>query len=121
MEKNFLEKLEQITNEAQEAIRVLMMEKKQVTLFTKCGEDNGEDWTKDIYDEIPDFPFFDTHGFVGYAAIQVVELEGNAIIVSGILKNDCYPMAVKVNVFEMDAYSSVALADYLQTLMSVNK
>lgn len=118
MKRNFMIRLEQLTSRAQAAIRLLIQEKKEMVIFGAFADGSGEDWTKDIYDDVPDFPFYGRQGFIGYAAVQAVKLEGDTVIVTGILKNDYYPDSVKVILAEMDSYSSVALADYLQEMVS---
>lgn len=112
MKKTFIEQLNEITEAAQQAIAEQMAKQKSVKFFS-ATEDEGEEWTADIYDEIPDFPFYDKHGFVSYAAIKEIQLSDNSIQVTGILKGDSYPDEVHVLLSELDVYSSSALADYL--------
>lgn len=112
MKKTFIEQLNEITEAAQGAITREVEKQKSIVLFSATS-DEDEEWTADIYEEIPDFPFYDRHGFVGYAAIKELHLCDQGIEVSGILKGDDYPRQVIVMLNELDDYSSASLADYI--------
>ncbi|HEU4573463.1 MAG TPA: hypothetical protein VFS36_00560 [Chitinophagaceae bacterium] len=110
MKRKYLERLAELEQQAKEEIRSLLSVKPEFVLFEPDPEN---EWTKDIYDEIPDFAFYSKHGFVDYAAIRVISKTDNGITVTGILKGDSYPDEVTITLHEMDSYHILALADYL--------
>ena len=118
MKQTFIEQLNEISEAAQQAIAEQIVQQKSMILFSATG-DEDEEWTTDIYDEIPDFPFYDKHGFVGYAAIKEMHGCDHGIEITGILKGDDYPKEIKVMLNELDDYSSAALADYIFSQITV--
>ncbi|MBI1342415.1 MAG: hypothetical protein GC171_05710 [Terrimonas sp.] len=110
MKHRFLDTLAELEQQVKDEIRNLLSSKPEFILFEP---DPGDEWTKDIYDEIPDFAFYSKCGFVDYAAIRVVRQTEDDITVSGILKGESYPNEVTVNLNEIDSYHVLALADYL--------
>lgn len=115
MKRTFLDALAELEQQAKEEIRSLLSVKSEFVLFEP---DEENEWTKDIYDEIPDFAFYSKYGFLDYAAIRVVKKAENDLTVSGVLKGDSYPGEVTVHLNEIDSYHVLALADYL---LSENK
>ncbi|WP_018629581.1 hypothetical protein [Niabella aurantiaca] len=113
MKKSFTEQLNAVREAAQQTIRRIVMHKKSIILFSATG-DEDEEWTVDIYDDVPDFPFYSKYGYVQYAAVKEIHLREHGIEVTGILKGDDYPEEVKALLTELDDYSSAALADHLQ-------
>lgn len=60
MQTNFEEQIEAIKREAQAEIYRIVSEKKEITLFIATGKEAfGEEWTVDIYDDVPDFAVYD--------------------------------------------------------------
>lgn len=118
MKKTFIKQLNEITEAAQQAIAEQVAQQKSMILFSATGEED-EEWTADIYDEIPDFPFYDKHGFSSYAAIKKIHVCDRGIEITGILKGDDYPKEIKVMLNELDDYSSAALADYIFSQITV--
>ncbi|ANH81669.1 hypothetical protein A8C56_12360 [Niabella ginsenosidivorans] len=114
MKRNYLADLHEIKEAARQEIAQIVMQKKSIILFSATG-DEDEEWTADIYDDIPDFPFYSKYGYVDYAAIKEIHLRGKYIEITGILKGDSYPEEIKVQLSELDIYCSAALADYLLT------
>ena len=110
MKHKFLDSLAELEQQAKDEIRSLLSGKTEFILFEPDPQD---EWTKDIYDEIPDFAFYSKYGFVDYAAIRVVKQTEDDITVSGVLKGDSYPGEVTVHLNEIDSYHVLALADYL--------
>lgn len=85
MKRKFLDALAALEQQAKEEIRSLLSVKPEFVFFEP---DEENEWTKDIYDEIPDFAFYSKYGFVDYAAIRVVKQTEDDITISGILKGD---------------------------------
>ena len=112
MKTKFLSALNELNEQAKDEMAALLSQKNEIILFEPDPEREGE-WTRDIHDEIPDFAFYGKHGLVDYAAIRVVKKVDNEIIITGLLKGDSYAGEVTVNLFEMDSYHILALADYL--------
>jgi len=110
--------LNKISQSAQNDIQQILSIKKAVTIFTASNDAEDEDWTVDIYDDAPDVPFYDRHGFVEYAAVKELHFAEGTVVITGILKGDCYPKQVQVTLHELDSYSSAALADYLHATAS---
>jgi hypothetical protein len=110
MKHKFLDTLAELEQQAKDEIRSLLSIKPEFVFFEP---DEENEWTKDIYDEIPDFAFYSKYGFVDYAAIRVVKQTEDDITISGILKGDSYPNEVTVHINEIDSYHVLALADYL--------
>lgn len=110
MKRNFLDTLTELEQQAKDEIRSLLSTKPEFILFESDPED---EWTKDIYDEIPDFAFYSKYGFVDYAAIRAIKLVEDSIKITGILKGESYPGEVTVNLNEIDSYHVLGLADYL--------
>lgn len=110
MKPIYLNTLNELTEQAKDEIRNILRLNKEIILFEPDEED---EWTKDIYDEIPDFTFYSKYGFVDYAAIRVIKQEEESIKITGILKGESYPGEVTVNLNEIDSYYVLALADYL--------
>lgn len=119
MEKVFIKLLNEITDVAQRAISGEVEKQQSIVLFSATG-DEDEEWTADIYSDIPDFPFYDRHGFVSYAAIKELHLCDHGVEVTGILKGDRYPEQATVMLNELDDYSSASLADYILSQMPGN-
>jgi hypothetical protein len=115
MKPTYLKRLQQLVTAAQQAIFSKVSQQKEIVLFTISGEEEQE-CSLDIYDEVPDFPFYGKQGFIDNAAIRVLRLQENTVCISGILKGDAYPQQVGIVLQELDAYSSLALADHLATL-----
>ncbi|MFT4093506.1 MAG: hypothetical protein QM640_07685 [Niabella sp.] len=113
MKRTFIEQLNEIKAAAQHAIEQTVMQKQSVILFSATG-DEDEEWTVDIYDDVPDFPFYSKYGYVQYAAVKEIHLREHDIEITGILKGDDYPDEVKALLTELDDYSSISLADYLE-------
>lgn len=90
----FVESLTQLATAAQQAIFSRISQQKEIVLFTISGEEEQE-CSLDIYDEVPDFPFYGKHGLIGYAAIRVLWLQENTVGITGILKGDAYPQRWK--------------------------
>lgn len=63
MKRKYLETLAELEQQAKEEIRNLLSVKPEFVLFEPDPEN---EWTKDIYDEIPDFAFYSKYGFVDY-------------------------------------------------------
>lgn len=120
MKKTFIEQLNDITRAAQQAITEQMAKQKSVVFFS-ATEDEDEEWTLDIYDDVPDFPFYDRCGLVNYAAVKEIHLNDQDIKITGILKGDSYPNQVKVLLEELDTYSSASLADFLLSQLPGNR
>lgn len=112
MKPQYINTLNELVDQAKTEIAELFNNKNEIILFEPDLKEEGE-WTKDIYDEIPDFPFYSKYGFVDYAAIRVVRREEDDIIITGIFKGDSYPGAVTVTLHEIESYHILALADYL--------
>lgn len=110
MKRKFLDALAELEQQAKDEIRSLLSIKCEFVFFKPDEED---EWTKDIYVEIPDFAFYSKYGFVDYAAIRVVKQTEDGITVTGILKGDNYPNEVTVCLNEIDSYYIMVLADYL--------
>lgn len=113
MKRTLIEQLNEIKAAAQHAIEQTVMQKQSVILFSATG-DEDEEWTVDIYDDVPDFPFYSKYGYVQYAAVKEIHLREHGIEITGILKGDDYPDEVKALLTELDDFSSISLADYLQ-------
>lgn len=112
MKRKYLATLAELEQQAKEEIRSLLFGERGIVLFEPVPNEKDE-WTKDIYDEIPDFAFYSKYGFVDYAAIRVISKTDNGITVTGIPKGDSYPGEVTITLHEVEAYSILALADYL--------
>ncbi|HMR85430.1 MAG TPA: hypothetical protein PKE30_19935 [Niabella sp.] len=113
MKRNYLEDLQEIREAAQQEIERIVTQRKSLILFSEA-DDEDEEWTADIYDDIPDFPFYRKYGHIDYAAIKEMHLNDDNIEITGILKGEDYPEKVKVQLTELDVYSSASLVDYLQ-------
>src|SRR5260221_6156372 len=117
MKINFTAQLDELTRQAQAAILDYVTNHKYIILFTATGkEEFDEKWSVDIYDDVPDFPCYDKHDGIEYAAVKELKLDGDNVFITGILKRDSYPDTHTVTLLELDAHSSCALADYLLTL-----
>ncbi len=90
MKKTFLDQLNEVAEAAQQAITKKMLQEKDLILFS-ATDDEDEEWTVDIYDDVPEFPYYDKYGSVNYAAIKEIHLRQPAIEITGILKGDFYP------------------------------
>ncbi|MEO8171456.1 MAG: hypothetical protein ABI581_00180 [Sediminibacterium sp.] len=114
MKTNYTAELDEITRRAQLAILMVMEKHLHVELFRSTGKDDfEEDWSLDIYDDVPDFPSYDTHDSIEYAAIKELKYENDNVFITGILKKESYPDTAIVTLRELDAHSSCALANYL--------
>ncbi len=114
MKQDFSEQLDTLTREAQLEILRICTEQKQITVFTATGkEESDEEWSVDIYDDVPDFPYYEKHGGIEYAAVKELRWDGTNVYITGLLKSDSYPETATVSLLELDAPSSCALADYL--------
>lgn len=117
MKNNYTAQLEEITRQAQATILTFLIKHKEIMLFTATGSrEFDEEWSLDIYDDVPDFPSYDTHDGIEYAAIKELKFENDNVFITGILKRDSYPDTATVTLLELDAPSSCALADYLATI-----
>lgn len=113
MKPSFSQQLSRLTTKAQLQILRILKEQKSVTLFCATGDEDNE-WTKDIHCEIPDFPFYEGNCGAKYAAIRLLSLQDDTIVIKGILKTDDYPGEVTVTLPELEVASMASLADYLQ-------
>lgn len=114
MKTNYGQQLDALAASAQLEILNLCMEHGMITIFDATGKEAfEEEWTVDIYDDVPDFPFYDKHAGVEWAAVKELKWDGTNLYITGILKRDSYPDLATVSLQELDAYSSCALADYL--------
>lgn len=109
---SFVDRLNELAKTAIMQIESLLHTRQQVVLFEATAKEDDE-WTKDIESEIPDFPYYHKCVFVGYAAIQAVELKDDHIKVNGILKGDNYPDKVEVKLADINSQFVLILADYL--------
>ena len=57
MKRKFLDKLAELEEQAKDEIRSFLSGEKEIVLFEPDPNEKDE-WTKDIYDEIPDFAFY---------------------------------------------------------------
>lgn len=112
LKTDFLTQLNTLAEGAQHNISEQITKKKEIILFSATG-DEDEEWTTDIFDEVPDFPYYGKNGFVDYGAVKEVRLKDHGIEVTAVLKGDNYPEVVRIMLSELDAYSSASLADYL--------
>jgi hypothetical protein len=117
MKINFTAQLDELTRQAQLAILESLVNRKHIILFTTTGkEEFGEEWSLDIYDDVPDFPCYDKHDGIEYAAVKELKFEDDNVVITGILKRDSYPDTCTITLLELDAPSSCALADYLTAI-----
>lgn len=113
----FSAQLNRLTAAAQLEILRICTEQKQITLFNPSGrEEPFEEWSVDIYDDVPDFPCYDLEEGIEYAAVKELKWDGTNLYITGILKKGSYPDTATVSLQELDAHSSCALADYLLAL-----
>lgn len=114
MKNNFTFQLDELTQQAHLAILEYVTVHKRIELFTATGQETPDDeWSCDIYDDVPDFPYYGNEDGIEYAAVKELEFYNNTVTITGILKRDSYPDTVTVTLLELDAQSSCSLADYL--------
>jgi hypothetical protein len=112
MATGFLDQLNELTEKAKATIYQLIQKDKEITIFEAIDYEDDV-WTKDIYDKVPDFAFYDKAGFVEYAAIKEIRFADDTINVTGVFKGENYPKTITIRLNEMDCQNIIALADYL--------
>jgi len=113
MKNNLLAKLEALHELAKQQIESIVMQKSFIAVY---AGDNKEELELEEVCELPDFPFYGRHGYLGHAAIKSVSFREDVVIITGILKTDEFPKEVLITLPEMDSYSTIALADFLENM-----
>lgn len=112
----FLQSFIELANEARAYIQQQAIERKTIPLFHSL-ENEEEDWDRDIYGEIPDFPYYDKYGFADWAAVKEIKLtENGGVEIEGLLKGDNYPKTVTITLPELSFEHTIHLAEHLSCL-----
>lgn len=113
MNNNFISRFHSLIEEAYTAVTEILKNKGTLTLFTQDDIDQNENMKIDLYDNVPDFPFFDRHDYIEYAAIQEIKLDGEQVYITGIYKGNNFPDKITISLDELEGYYAIALAEYL--------
>lgn len=113
MKTTFIEHLNALVANAENEIRSLLEQKKTILLFEKNENDGEDEWTKDIHYDVPDFQFYDKHGYSEAVAIKEIRFGEPDILIIGVCRGNNFPAQISITLSEMDCYSRLNLADYL--------
>lgn len=110
---DFSNRLNQLDQEVYNFITEKVHQKKQIILFSESQSGDGN-WDKEIYEDIPDFAYYDRPNGAEWAAIkEIYYTDDGKVEIHGILKGDSYPQAVVVLLDEFSAICKIELADYI--------
>lgn len=110
---SFLQRLSDLSQEAETFVKQKAIDGKKIALFSITGN-KDEEWNIDINSDFPDFPYYDKHGFVDWAAIKEISHDADgAIRINGILKGESYPLCIYITLQELSPEHTIYLADYI--------